>query len=96
LNRLIRGAIRERQLIEFWLHGLRRVAEPHVYGVHKGIFQLLVYQTAGESRSGRLPAWRRVDLSEVSGLRVLDERFLGSRLPPSRHKDWDQILEVVG
>ena len=95
MDQLIRLAIRERRLIEFWLHGFKRIAEPHLYGVHGGAHQLLVYQTGGGSRSGRLPAWRRVDVDEVSHLMVLEERFPGSRLASGRHKDWDQILEVV-
>jgi hypothetical protein len=95
VDQLIRLAIRERRLIEFSLHGFKRTAEPHLYGVHKGVYQVLVYQTGGGSRSGRLPAWRRVDLDEISQLTVLEERFRGGRLAVGRHKDWDQILEVV-
>lgn len=95
MDQLICLAIRERRLIEFWLHGFKRVAEPHLYGVHRGVRQLLVYQTGGGSRSGRLPAWRRVDLNEVLQLTLLDTRFPGRRLAARRHTDWDQILEVV-
>ena len=95
VEQLLRQAIRERRLVVFWLHGLRRVGEPHLYGVHKGVVQLLLYQTIGESRSGGLPAWRRLNLDEIHGLRALEERFAGGRLRGTRHGDWDQVLEVV-
>ncbi len=90
----VRQAIRERRLLEFWLHGLHRVAEPHLYGRHKGVVQLLVYQVRGESRSGGLPSWRRVDLAEVSGLRLLDEGFEAKRLT-GLPAGWDEVLAVV-
>lgn len=92
---LIRVAIREKRLLDFVLHRLRRIAEPHVYGIRRGVPQLLVYQTAGQSKSGRLPNWRTADLKDISHLRVLDQRFAGPRLPPDRHDGWDQILAQV-
>jgi hypothetical protein len=95
VDELIRTAMRERRLVEFWLHGLRRVGEPHVYGIHRGVRQLLLYQVAGETRSGGLPDWRRADLPEVSQLRILDEKFPGARLAMSRHRGWDVVLERV-
>ena len=67
-DELIRTAIRERRLVEFRLHGLRRISEPHLYGIYKGARQILVYQISGESRSGDLPDWRRADLEEILGL----------------------------
>ncbi len=94
MEALIRQAINERRLIEFWLHGLRRVAEVHLYGVHKGIPQLLVYQVSGESRSGGLPYWRRVDVEEMSGLVLLPDVFNARRLV-SRPDGWDQVLLMV-
>jgi hypothetical protein len=36
VERLIRVAIRERRLLEFVLHGLRRIAEPHLLGARLG------------------------------------------------------------
>jgi len=44
-------------------------------------FGLLVYQFAGES-SGRLPAWRLVDVAGISELKLLDN-FPGNRPPAS-------------
>jgi hypothetical protein len=91
----IRLAIRERRLIEFRLHGLRRIAEPHLYGVYRGARQLLLYQVGGESKSGDLPDWRRAGLPEISDVRLLDECFDGPRLPSPRHTQWDIVLERV-
>jgi hypothetical protein len=94
MEALILQAIKERRLVEFRLHGLGRVAEIHLYGVHKGIPQLLVYQVAGDSRSGGLPHWRRVDLGEMSDLVLLPRAFTASRLS-SRPGGWDQVLLMV-
>jgi hypothetical protein len=95
VEHLICAAIAERRLIEFRLHGLRRVAEPHLYGRHKGVLQLLVYQVGGDSRSGGLPYWRRIDLDEISELRMLEERFEAVRLPGGKPQAWDAILAQV-
>jgi hypothetical protein len=95
IDALIRKAIQEKRLIEFRLQGLRRLAEPHLYGEYREARQLLVYQIGGESRSGNLPAWRRADLPEISELRVLDEKFAGPRVPSSRHTQWDVVLAQV-
>ena len=96
MDAVIRMAISNKHLVEFTYHGLRRVAEPHVYGVHRGKQLLLAYQVGGASSSGGLPNWRRVDLSGISQLRVLDEHFPGARPGPSaRHSKFDVVLAVV-
>lgn len=92
----IRQAIAEKKLVEFQYQGYARIAEPHVYGRHGGVEQLLVYQVRGGSKSGRLPDWRRVDLPEVSGLNILDETFPGRRANPSgEHSPWDETFAIV-
>jgi len=96
VDKLIRVAIRERRLLEFMLHGLRRVAEPHIYGLRRGARQLLVYQLYGQSRSGNLPSWRTADLRQITHLRVLDERFESARLNPDEIVGWEKIFERVG
>jgi hypothetical protein len=93
---LIRRAIHERRLIEFHFDGLLRIGEPHDYGIHAGVERLLVYQTAGESRSGQLPNWREIHVARIENLRVLGETFPGPRVVPSgRHKKWDTLLASV-
>ena len=96
MEQIIRNAINEKHLVEFMYQGLQRIAEVHVYGVKDGIRQMLVYQVRGQSRSGRLPDWRRVNLREVINLRLIDENFPGRRPNPSRnHSEWDQIIALV-
>lgn len=79
VDRLVRTAIRTRHLIQFHYRGCWRIAEPHGFGLKDGAVQLLIYQTGGESRSGRLPNWRRVFLHSVRGLRVVRRTFAGPR-----------------
>ncbi len=93
---IIRTAIAERRLVEFSLQGLRRIAELHLYGTYRGARQLLVYQVGGESKSGKLPDWRRVDVAQLSELQLLEDRFPGPRLPADRHQQWDLVLARVG
>jgi hypothetical protein len=92
----IRRAIAEKRLLRFSLDGHARIAEPHDYGIRNGLPQLLAYQIAGGSRSGRLPDWRWVNLSRASGVEVLDQTFAGSRAAPSgKHARWDRLFARV-
>ena len=96
MEELLKQAIAQKNLIEFNCHGLQRIAEPHVLGVKGGVKQSLVYQVGGQSSSGGLPNWRRVDLHEISNHQVLDETFPGKRFFPSgRHTSWDVHLAIV-
>jgi hypothetical protein len=92
----IRFAIANRRLLKFMLYGLWRIAEPHDYGIRNDAPQLLVYQVRGESRSGRLPAWRWVVLGHASRFEVLDELFAGSRNAEVQHHiKWDRLFARV-
>lgn len=96
MDGLIRKAIAEKRLIEFDYKGCHRVAEPHVYGVDKGVTQLLIFQVRGQSMTGGMAHWRRVDLTGVTNLALLDERFPGKRFSAnSARSHWDQCLAVV-
>ena len=87
------SAIKRKRLIEFIYQNLRRVAEPHDYGILNGTEHLLVYQVAGQSRSMKLPDWRLVRITEIKQLKVLDKEFSGGRpVPSSKHKKWDQLF----
>jgi len=89
----IRLAILQKRLVQFLLHGRLRVAEPHDYGIRNGVPQLLVYQVAGESNSGRLPNWRWVVLAEATGMQLLDRTFRGRRpTPTGKHSPWDRLF----
>ena len=92
----IRYAIAERRLVKFTLFGRDRIAEPHDYGIRNGAPQLLVYQVGGESRSGKLPAWRWVVLGHASNFEVLEQTFAGSRNAEVRnHMAWDRLFARV-
>jgi hypothetical protein len=97
IDNLLRVAITQRRKIRFWYNGKERIAEPHDYGIQDGKTRLLVYQTGGQSSSGRLPNWRWIDASRIRDLEVLNQTFAGSRPAPSgSHQKWDQLLLRVG
>jgi TDG/mug DNA glycosylase family protein len=92
----LRAAIRGKRLVSFELDGRPRLGEPHDYGMRGGRPTLFFWQTGGESKSGRPLGWRLAALDRISRLRLLDERFAGSRPAPSgRHIDWDELYASV-
>lgn len=96
MDDIIRTAIKNKNLIEFAYENKHRIAEPHVYGILDGKRQLLVYQIAGQSSSGNLPNWRRMDVSKISNMRILDDHFPGRRPYPSGgHSSFDTVYAVV-
>lgn len=95
MEQLIRVAIRDRRLLEFVLNGLRRVAEPHIFGIRRGAHQMLIYQVSGQTRSGNLPSWRTAHLRRITHLRILDQRFESARLSPDEIVGWDEIFAKV-
>jgi hypothetical protein len=93
---IIRSAIENKELIEFTYHGYTRISEPHVYGIKNGKRQILVYQIGGLTSSGKLPDWRRINLDEISGLKVIKgQKFIGYRETHARDHDWDIIIASV-
>ena len=67
--------IRENRLIEFtYKSGGVRIAEPHDYGIQKGIERLLAFQLS-ESRTRPERDWRDLHLADIHNLRVLEQRF---------------------
>jgi hypothetical protein len=94
---MIRNAISNRNLIEFSYHGYPRIAEPHIYGVKNGKRQILVYQTGGLTSSGKVPDWRRINLDEIVGLKVVvAQTFAGPRDNRSPdYDDWDTVIASV-
>lgn len=51
MSDLIMIAITEKKIIEFDYDGYHRIAEPHVYGMLDGKYEVLVYQIGGGSSS---------------------------------------------
>jgi hypothetical protein len=95
-DRLLCAASAERRLVAFELDGLRRIAEPHDYGIIGGVARLFFYQVGGASRSGRPIGWRWGALLRLSNLRILPESFPGPRpVPSGRHIHWDTLIATV-
>ena len=96
LNRTLLEGVRARHLLWFRYKDQDRIAEPHDYGIQKGIVRLFCYQVGGRS-SKPLPGWRLVDVSEMQDCEIMDQRFAGNREAPSgRHHLWDEIFIRVG
>jgi len=96
VDALLRTAIAQRCKVRFSYQGKPRIAEPHDYGIQNGRALLLTYQTGGQSNSGRLPAWRWIDVSKITDLEILDSKFAGNREAPSgKHHQWDQLFSRV-
>lgn len=95
-DKLLRTAILQKRLIRFNYSGKVRIAEPHDYGVQKGLVRLFCYQVGGQSNSGSLPDWRLLEVPEMSEIEVLNETFPGGRsVPSNKHQKWDQVFERV-
>ncbi|WP_016951559.1 WYL domain-containing protein [Anabaena sp. PCC 7108] len=93
---IIKQAITQRHLVDFYYQGLHRIAEPHILGFKGGVIQVLVYQIRGKSSSLKLPDWRRMNLDDISGLQILNETFIIQAPSLSNHhSSWDEILATV-
>ena len=90
-------AIREKRLIEFtYKSSAVRIAEPHDYGIQNGIERLLTFQLHGESRTRTERGWRDLHLADIRNLRVLEQRFAGSRGDSNqKHRTWDVLFARV-
>ena len=92
LDELLYTAIQTKHLVRFKYKGQERVAEPHDYGIQKGIVRLFCYQVGGQSGS-RLPGWRWVDVSGMRDGEMLTQRFAGTRRDSSsKHHEWDEVF----
>ncbi len=93
---LIKQAITQKRLIEFYYQDFQRIAEPRILGLKDGFTKVLVYQVSGQSGSGPLPDWRRMNVENILRLRLLDETFSNPRPSPSgNHSSWDEIIATV-
>jgi hypothetical protein len=90
-------AISGKHLIEFiYKTGRSRVAEPHDYGIRRGVECLLVYQISGASSSRSPHGWKQLVVADIYQLRVLDRTFRGTRADASQHhRDWDVLFARV-
>ena len=95
VDRGLRAAIAAKRLITFSYQGRPRKAEPHDYGINKGKLRLFCYQVGGESRSGKLPDWRLLEVPDIAGLQITDEPFPGPRAVSGPHLDWERLIASV-
>lgn len=96
MDERLRFAIANKHLIEVCYHGSVRIAEPHDYGVYKGIERLFIYQLRGSTPSHSIAGWRLLDMSQIEECLVLEKRFHGSRGPAHRiHLVWDTVYARV-
>jgi hypothetical protein len=98
LDAQLRFAINSKRLIQFRYHDALRVAEPHDYGVQKGVTRVLAFQLRGaSSRTTSARGWKLLDVTKISGCIVLDETFAGSRGEAhQQHYVWDVLYARVG
>jgi hypothetical protein len=98
LDAQLRFAINSKRLIQFRYHDALRVAEPHDYGVQKGVTRVLAFQLRGaSSRTTSARGWKLLDVTKISGCIVLDEPFAGSRgQAHQQHYVWDVLYARVG
>jgi hypothetical protein len=97
MNHHLVRAIAEKRLIGFvYKTGGSRIAEPHDYGIRKGVECLLVYQISGESSSRSPHGWKQLAVADIRQLHVLDRQFRGTRADASQnHRDWDVLFARV-
>lgn len=96
VDAVLRRAIAQKRQISLMYQGCRRAGEPHDYGLRNGKDQLNFYQTAGQSRTGKLPSWRTLDVQGITELQLQDRTFEGTRETATRrHLDWDEVYASV-
>jgi hypothetical protein len=99
LDEQLRFAIANKRLIQVAYGGSLRVAEPHDYGVQKGVTRLLIYQLRSSNAPERKAAtgWRLLDAEKIETCQVLEETFSGSRGEGhQRHYAWEVVYARVG
>jgi hypothetical protein len=91
-ERLVR-AVLEHRMVSFTYHGLPRVVEPHLIGIHEAGEPLLVgYQIAGSSASGEVPGWRTFVTTQIEAVETGESTFPGPR--PDFAAEAHAMLEI--
>lgn len=87
MNDTYTNAIAARSQLEIVYHGLRRIIDPHAYGIARtGNFLLRAWQISGGSRSGQATGWKLFDVKDISSVTILPSTFLGPQ-PAYRRGD---------
>ncbi|HWG67031.1 MAG TPA: WYL domain-containing protein [Rhodanobacteraceae bacterium] len=81
-------AIREKRRLRFTYHGVTRLVEPQCHGIgHRGTELLRAYQLQGGAQAEPL-----FDVSKISALQLLDERF--EKPGPNYKRDDSAMREI--
>ena len=94
MDEMIRYTITEKKHLEFDYDDLHRIVEPHVYGRKNDRNGMMVYQVGGQSSRGEL-GWKRMYMSKIVNMRILDKTFPGEREVPNEHSTWDLVYLIV-
>ncbi len=90
---ILKAAILDMSVVEFYYDGLRRIVWPHALGVtSKGNVALRAYQVDGQSKSGKIPDWHLFTVDKILALSMVTESFDG---PASGYRKGDSSLQVI-
>ncbi|GIV04287.1 MAG: hypothetical protein KatS3mg015_3117 [Fimbriimonadales bacterium] len=93
VNQTICAAIGSRRVLRFYYGGGPRTVEPHCYGrSRKGDELLRGYQTGGYSESRESVGWKLFHVSDISGLQLTGDSFVG---PRAGYNPQDSAMEIV-
>lgn len=87
-------AIKERRVITCTCDGYDCTGEPHLLGTEGNTHSMTIelYQTHGGSSRGVIPAWRHLEVADISNLVVTTETFIPrSDFNPNRGR-WHTVL----
>ena len=98
VDKVLRQAIAQKRLVSLAYERRLKQGEPHDYGRIKGKLRLNFFQIDGQSRTGEQESnvWKTLDPAKITQLRLLPDRFPGTRDAPSgAHKRWDELIATV-
>lgn len=76
MKNIIKKAIANKQLLEFFYNGKIRIVEPYTFGCsHKGDDTLSAFQIEGGSNSSKDLGWRQFIIENIESLVLLDSNF---------------------
>lgn len=85
--------------LQFTYHGLPRIVQPYLVGMHNGLYwRLLAYQVArpqSRSEHGTLPGWRCFDLAEMTVPRVIEKHVPWERVPPKTTEQSQKCINFI-
>lgn len=80
MNELIKNAIENKKVIEFYYKDDLRIVEPFVQGISTtGKESLRGFQVGGNSTDSSSYSWKLFTVDKISNLIVKDENFIGDR-----------------